>query len=140
MENFKGTPGKWSVNDDHTVIDENGFSVAEADSVYRILDKYEEKTGHGHWSGHPGETYLDVDDEEATANARLIESAPELLSISELFMKYLNGDLENETDSYLKSVVQDGINKALGTPEKSTGQKMAAAFHGSTEHLKLEEE
>jgi len=120
MEKFKGTPGKWSVAMDNTVIDENGFSVAEADSVYRILDNYTEKTGHGHWSGHEGETYINVSDEEATANAQLIATAPELL---EALQKVLKDVEANQLWEYVDHVgIMSIINKAL-TPHTNRGLK-----------------
>ena len=74
---FKGTKGKWEI-DNLSVIDDKGFEVAEISNPMRINPNWGE-LGLSHWSGNEGVGYVNISDEEAEANAKLIAAAPELL-------------------------------------------------------------
>ena len=98
MEQFKGTPGPWKVNEKlYDTID-----IANIGTEYKTVcavSAYE----------HRG---CSID--ETNSNAILISSAPELLLQAIIFKQYLSGELERETDSYLLQEVEKVITKALG--------------------------
>lgn len=76
------TPGPWvAVESGGTVsvVDDRGFGVVTAEAT-PILLGYHEKLGITHWAIRPGEAFIDLDDAEQAANARLIASAPDMLA------------------------------------------------------------
>ncbi|WP_275262436.1 hypothetical protein [Citrobacter braakii] len=122
MSEFKGTPGPWRASDHYedvvTVLDERGFEVVTAEHCLMLQD-YAEKLGIEHWADDE-RAHLQLSDEEQSANAHLIASAPELLEVcirlrNQLYAAGYESKEKslNPTEELLHQTEQ-AINKALG--------------------------
>jgi hypothetical protein len=87
------TPGPWAWTGER-VVAADGFVVASADGPH-ILPDYRERLGVSHWAQAPGRAYVERDEQEVEANARLIAAAPCLLAALEKAMREsgCDGDL-----------------------------------------------
>ena len=86
------TPGPWRAEADGdgggTIVDGGGFGIADV-PLTAVLSGWPEKHPTvAHWARLPGITYRDLTGAEATANARLIAAAPQMLAA----LRYAQGE------------------------------------------------
>jgi len=110
----KHTPGPWMADNTHysdcvVVVDSRGFQIVEATHM-PILLNYGEKLGIPHWADKPGESFLELDPEEQSANARLIAAAPDLLKALEELSLYVS----HNGDEWLRNKARDALAKVYG--------------------------
>jgi hypothetical protein len=112
---IKHTPGPWHYSGGR-IYDEQSFSVGEPDSVYGILENWEQ-AGYSHWSDAPSITRIDRTDEEAEANGLLMAAAPDLYAACKEFIRKVECGEAQSTRSYLqmKAAVDkaDGVSKQI---------------------------
>jgi hypothetical protein len=77
IQDFKITPAPWEAIGT-TIINKDNFRIADTTDT-AILHKWD-KTGAAHWSERCNETYIELSEEEAEANAKLIAASPDLLN------------------------------------------------------------
>lgn len=105
------TPGPWKTNGT-TVLDSNGFGIADAEETL-VLSGWAD-TGAEHWSRRPGQTYREIEWEEAEANARLIAAAPDLLRVIQETEAWLSFNVRPDADQIrvFRNELKEVIKKA----------------------------
>lgn len=108
---LKTTGWQESNYDGFGIIDERGFSIIEIQQT-AILEDYPTKTGHKHWSGHEGETYIEIPDEECESLRRLVMASPKLLAALERLLTEADDD----------GITQAGVEQALEAITDARGE------------------
>lgn len=122
----KHTPGPWTANEKYysdsvVVTDVRGFQVVEA-KHRGILLGYQKRLRIPHWADKPGESYIELSDEEQAANAKLIAAAPELLmALKALLSLCLLADSHNELPKIIDVVILNAANVIIA---KATGEEV----------------
>jgi len=115
MEGF--TTGPWIASeyysDATTIIDDSGFSVADAPRC-QILEGWPDM-GFDHWADSP-KAHRWISEDEQRANANLIAAAPELL---EALQELVHADCHSVRNSTMQI---NALNKATQAIAKALGQ------------------
>lgn len=116
MSGFKGTPGPWVAvqhySDELSVIDSRGFEIVNAEAMPILLD-YRNKLGIEHWADST-DGFLELENAEQDANAKLIAAAPELLEALQEIWDSCCTNAASKPSKKALLMAHAAINKALG--------------------------
>ena len=110
-------PGPWTYNNNGSVVDEDGFKVAEIQEQAILLGWAD--LGIQHWSDAPGTAYIERDEAEVEAWGTMLAAAPDLYDIAELIVIILDqgGTLDHESTFGGKNICEKlraAVTKARG--------------------------